>query len=144
MNQQTPINHCILQSGVQNITVKLYPLGKIGEQDYNTLTENSRIEIDILKLDKATPTIKEYEVVKEYKITNFDDSNHKVQLEDLPYYEHTFIFNASLFISIIIFILFHICCHICFSILFHVIYNNDKLFLTLFLTSISNITFILI
>ena len=59
MNQEVPINDDILQSGLQNIMVKLYPLGKIGEQEYNTLTENSSIEIDILKLDKATPAIKE-------------------------------------------------------------------------------------
>ncbi len=95
VNHETPINHAILQSGVQKVTVKLFPLDKMGKKEYETLTKHSRIEIDILKLDKAKPNIKEYKKVKEYKITNFDDSDHDVRLKDLPYYEHTFTFNAK-------------------------------------------------
>ncbi|WP_062056034.1 hypothetical protein [Aquimarina longa] len=87
MNHATPINDMILQSGLQEVTVKLFPLGKIDGKEYTTIDADDSFRLKIFKRDKKQPyEAGDYDIVKEYyaPLTN-----------GLPYYEETFTFEAE-------------------------------------------------
>lgn len=96
-NHAIPINHMILKGGVQNITIKLFPLGKIGEQEFNTLEEDTRFRLTIFKRNKATPWEgMDYDVVHEYFApTANGKETGTFKHVGMPYYEETFTFNAQ-------------------------------------------------
>ena len=52
-NHAVPLNDVILKSGTQTVTVKLFPLGKAGEENHFTLDDDTRFELEIFKRDKA-------------------------------------------------------------------------------------------
>lgn len=96
-NHAVPINDVILKSGTQKVTVKLFPLGKIGDKEYTTLEDNARFRLKIFKRDKATPWEGlDYDVVKEYfapTTTGKDTGSFKHT--GVPMYEETFTFEAE-------------------------------------------------
>ncbi|WP_148639422.1 hypothetical protein [Aquimarina longa] len=87
MNHATPINSRILQSGIQKVTIKLFPLGKINNKEYTTIDADDSFRLKIFKRDKKQPyEAGAYDIVKE----------HYAPLTDgLPYYEETFTFEAE-------------------------------------------------
>ncbi len=96
-NHATPINSVILKSGTQTVTVKLFPLGKIGDENYLTLDDDTRFELEIFKRDKTTPWEGlDYDVVKTYfapTVTGEDTGAFKYA--GAPMYEETFTFEAE-------------------------------------------------
>ncbi|WP_148639442.1 hypothetical protein [Aquimarina longa] len=87
MNHAISINDMILQSGLQEVTIKLFPLGKIDDKEYTTIDANDSFRLKIFKRDKKQPyEAGDYDIVKEYyaPLTN-----------GLPYYEETFTFEAE-------------------------------------------------
>ncbi|MGG6232404.1 hypothetical protein ACQYZ7_16525 [Tenacibaculum sp. SDUM215027] len=102
MGHTTCINDAILKSGVQEVTVKLYPLGQTEVERFDTFTKNAKINIEVTKWDKALedkPNSKEYENYDDYvatfSIPNTEDKNNSIRIKGLPYYEHTFTFYAE-------------------------------------------------
>ncbi len=96
-NHAVNINDLILKSGTQTVTVKLFPLGKIGEENYLTLDDDTRFELEIFKRDKTTPWEGlDYDVVKTYfapTVTGEDTGAFKYA--GAPMYEETFTFEAE-------------------------------------------------
>ncbi|WP_062060109.1 hypothetical protein [Aquimarina longa] len=96
-NHAVPINDVILKSGTQRVTVKLFPLGRIGNKEYKTLEDNTRFRLKIFKRDKATPWEGlDYDIVKEYfapTTTGKDTGSFKNV--GVPMFEETFTFEAE-------------------------------------------------
>ena len=99
----TEINRAILKSGPQTITYRLYPVGdlvkdEIGEGDtITTLLNSTEISIDVIRVDDINTyesiTDDEKLVVKHQSKKNAETGNFTGA--GLPYYEHTFTFNAQ-------------------------------------------------
>ncbi len=96
-NHAVPINDLILKSGPQKVTVKLFPLGQIGDHEFPLLTSKSRFDLTIFKRDKATPWEgADYDVVHKYFTpTTTGESHGPFKNKDLPYFEESFTFNAE-------------------------------------------------
>ncbi len=88
------INDAILKSGLQEVTVKLYPIGEYKGKNYNTFSKNAEIEILIEKYDNANEDSDDEEVLK-IKIPQIENKDNLIRIKGLPYYEHTFTFNAE-------------------------------------------------
>ncbi len=102
LGHTTSTNDAILKSGLQNVTVKLYPIGEYNGKNYDTFSKNAEIEIDIKKWDKVldnkehTKAYEDYdEHVITFKIPQIEDKNNSIKIKGLPYYEHTFTFHAE-------------------------------------------------
>ncbi|MHC9089539.1 hypothetical protein ACXIHB_12580 [Tenacibaculum sp. IMCC1] len=94
MGHTTCINDAILKSGMQEVTVKLYPLGQTEVERFDTFTKNARIEVKIEKYD--TQVEDSDEKVVTFKIPEASTrSKNDIKIEGLPYYEHTFTFYAE-------------------------------------------------
>ncbi|MGG6232402.1 hypothetical protein [Tenacibaculum sp. SDUM215027] len=94
MGHTTCINDAILKSGMQEVTVKLYPLGQTEVERFDTFTKNARIEVKIEKYD--TQVKDSDEKVVTFKIPEASTRNkNDIKIEGLPYYEHTFTFYAE-------------------------------------------------
>ncbi|MDO6855354.1 hypothetical protein Q4599_17415, partial [Cellulophaga lytica] len=99
----TEINRAILKSGPQTITYRLYPVGdlvkeEIGEgETITTLLNSTEISIDVIRVDDINTyesiTDDEKLVVKHQSKKNKETGNFIGT--GLPYYEHTFTFNAQ-------------------------------------------------
>lgn len=99
----TEINRAILKSGPQTITYRLYPVGdlvkeEIGEgKTITTLLNSTEISIDVIRVDDINTyesiTDDEKLVVKHQSKKNKETGNFIGA--GLPYYEHTFTFNAQ-------------------------------------------------
>ncbi len=94
LGHSTSINDAILKSGLQNVTVKLYPIGEYKGKNYDTFSKNAEIEILIEKYDSADEN-SDVEDVITIKIPQIGDKNNLIRIKGLPYYEHTFTFNAE-------------------------------------------------
>ncbi len=94
LGHSTSINDAILKSGLQNVTVKLYPIGEYKGKNYDTFSKNAEIEILIEKYDSADEN-SDVEDVITIKIPQIEDKNNLIRIKGLPYYEHTFTFNAE-------------------------------------------------
>ncbi|MDO6519046.1 hypothetical protein [Zobellia uliginosa] len=97
MNHAFPINNFISESGLQEVTIKLFPLGEIDGKEYPTLTERTRFTLEIFKRDKATPWEGlDYDVVHYYFApTTTGEEAGPFAHADTPMYEETFTFNAE-------------------------------------------------
>ncbi len=97
MNHATPINDMILKSGTQKVTVKLFPLGKIDDQEFTTIDADARFRLKIYKRDKKQPyEALGYDVVKEYFAPTVSGERGGAFLNaGIPYYEETFTFEAK-------------------------------------------------
>ncbi len=86
-NHSTPINDMILKSGLQKITIKLYPLGEIDNKNYTTIDPDDTFRLKIFMRDqKKTYKAFEYDFLKE----------HEVKIKtSVPYFEETITFNAE-------------------------------------------------
>ncbi|MDO6855307.1 hypothetical protein Q4599_17125, partial [Cellulophaga lytica] len=99
----TEINRAILKSGPQTVTYRLYPVGdlvkeEIGEgETITTLLNSTEISIDVIRVDDINTyesiTDDEKLVVKHQSKKNKETGNFIGT--GLPYYEHTFTFNAQ-------------------------------------------------
>ncbi|MDO6855324.1 hypothetical protein Q4599_17210 [Cellulophaga lytica] len=99
----TEINRAILKSGPQTITYRLYPVGdlvkdEIGEgETITTLLNSTEISIDVIRVDDINTyesiTDDEKLVVKHQSKKNKETGSFIGA--GLPYYEHTFTFNAQ-------------------------------------------------
>ncbi len=96
-NHAVPLNDVILKSGTQTVTVKLFPLGKIGEENHLTLDDDTRFELEIFKRDKTTPWEGlDYDVVKTYFAPTVTGENTGAfKYAGAPMYEETFTFEAK-------------------------------------------------
>ncbi|MEQ3500471.1 hypothetical protein ABMY20_11995 [Tenacibaculum sp. SSH1-16] len=88
------INDAILRSGKQEVTVKLYPLGQTEVERFDTFTKNARIEVKIEKYDIQVEDSDEKVVTLKIPEASARSKND-IKIEGLPYYEHTFTFNAE-------------------------------------------------
>ncbi|WP_298503531.1 hypothetical protein [uncultured Maribacter sp.] len=96
------INHAILQSGPQTITVKMYPLGNAMKRTYgteetiNTLLEKTEMNISVVKYEafNISQDLEDELVIKEHKAPT-KKGNNKFLGAGLPYYEYSFTFNAD-------------------------------------------------
>ncbi|CAM1348161.1 conserved exported hypothetical protein [Tenacibaculum ascidiaceicola] len=94
MGHTTCINDAILKSGIQEVTVKLYPLGQTEVERFDTFTKNARMEVKIEKYDIQVEDSDEKVVT--FKIPEASTrSKNDIKIEGLPYYEHTFTFYAE-------------------------------------------------
>ncbi|KGK30612.1 hypothetical protein [Cellulophaga sp. E6(2014)] len=99
----TEINSCILKSGVQKVTYRLYPIGDLIKEEYGegetvtTLLGNTEITIEVIRVADINTyksivdderLILKHESKKDLKTNEFVGS-------ELPYYEYTFTFDAQ-------------------------------------------------
>ncbi|WP_158978278.1 hypothetical protein [Cellulophaga sp. L1A9] len=99
----TEINSCILKSGVQKVTYRLYPIGDLIKEEYGegetvtTLLGNTEITIEVIRVADINTyrsivdderLILKHESKKDLKTNEFGGSG-------LPYYEYTFTFDAQ-------------------------------------------------
>ncbi|MFG4000858.1 hypothetical protein [Flavobacterium aquidurense] len=94
------INRYIFKSGVQKVTFRLYPAGKIGLADFSTLVDDTEMNIEISESDNNKRNVDGKIVVNYvtplsvkkkstgYEKTKFEDSGK-------TYYEASFTFNAT-------------------------------------------------
>ena len=95
------INHAILESGPQTITVRMYPIGNLIAETYgsgnpvNTLQRNSNVTVKVVKYDAfniSDDLEDEIVVIEDKSPTN---KTNEFVGDGLPYYEFTFGFNAK-------------------------------------------------
>jgi len=108
-NLATPweINHAILKNGEQKLTYRLYPIGNLIAETYDsyengkaivektitTLTDLTAVSINIIKMDKKKgQKLEDEEVVMEHSSATKEG---KFIASGKPYYEYTFTFNAQ-------------------------------------------------
>ncbi len=96
------INHAILKSGEQTLTVRMYPLGDLLKDNYDTgntiatLLDNTSMKIEVVKYDAYNISHRlsdEKTVLTHYSPTK--EGTKKFIGSGLPYYEYTFSFNAE-------------------------------------------------
>ncbi len=87
------INDAILKTGMQEVTIKLYPLGQTEIDNFETFTKNARIDVKIEKYDLLDDSVNEE--VARVKIPQIKDKNNLIRIKGLPYFEHTFTFHAE-------------------------------------------------
>ncbi len=96
------INHAILKSGEQTLTVRMYPLGDLLKDNYDTgntittLLDNTSMKIEVVKYDAYNISHRlsdENTVLTHYSPTK--EGSKKFIGAGLPYYEYTFSFNAE-------------------------------------------------
>ncbi|MFD2908235.1 hypothetical protein ACFSX9_05755 [Flavobacterium ardleyense] len=102
-NYATPIeiNHCILKSGKQKLTYRLYPTGDLMKESYGgdeetvtTLTDFTSVSIKIIQMDnKGEQKLKDEVVVMQHN--SLSDKSGKFVASGKPYYEYTFEFQAE-------------------------------------------------
>ncbi len=96
------INHAILQSGPQTVTVRLYPLGDALKRAYGegetvtTLLPKTEMKISVVKYEafNISQDLDDEIIVKEHIAPTKEDTNEFIGA-GLPYYEYTFTFNAE-------------------------------------------------
>ena len=86
-NHAVNINQNILQSGLQEVTIKLFPLGEIDGENYTTIDPDDSFRLKIFSRDKQKP----------YKAFDYDFlQEHKVDIKtSVPYFEETITFNVE-------------------------------------------------
>ena len=86
-NHAVPINDNILKSGLQKVTIKLYPLGEIDGKNYTTIDPDDSFRLKIFSRDKKKP----------YEAFDYDFLfEHAVEIpSSVPYFEETITFNAE-------------------------------------------------
>ena len=96
------VNHAILKSGPQTITVRMYPVGDLLKDNYDigdtvtTLLDNTSMKIEVVKYDayNLSHRLDDEEIVfTHYSPTQ--EGTKKFVGSGLPYYEYTFSFNAE-------------------------------------------------
>ncbi len=96
------INNAILKSGEQTLTVRMYPLGDLLKDNYDTgntiatLLDNTSMKIEVVKYDAYNISHQlsdEKIVLTHYSPTK--EGSKKFIGAGLPYYEYTFSFNAK-------------------------------------------------
>jgi hypothetical protein len=96
------INHAILQSGTQTVTVRLYPLGDLMERNYgkegyiSTLLNNTRMIMRVVKYEAYNISDEledEITVIKHTSPTK--EGTNEFIGAGLPYYEYSFTFEAE-------------------------------------------------
>ncbi len=96
------INDAILKSGEQTLTVRMYPLGNLLKDNYDTgntittLLDNTSMKIEVVKYDAYNISHQlsdEKTVLTHYSPTK--EGTKKFKGSGLPYYEYTFSFNAE-------------------------------------------------
>lgn len=87
------INDAILKTGMQEVTIKLYPLGQTEIENFETFTKNARIDVKVEKYDLLDDTIDEE--VARMKVPQIEDKSNLIRIKNLPYFEHTFTFYAE-------------------------------------------------
>tara|TARA_R110001583_G_scaffold19513_5_gene76348 strand:+ start:1504 stop:2547 length:1044 start_codon:yes stop_codon:yes gene_type:complete len=96
------INHAILQSGPQTVTVRMYPLGDAMKRAYGTektittLLPTTEMNISVVNYEafNISQDLDDEIVVKEYHSPTKEGSDEFLGA-GLPYYEYTFNFNAE-------------------------------------------------
>ena len=97
-----PINKAILKSGEQTLTVRMYPLGNLLKDNYDTgdtittLLDNTSMKIEVVKYDAYNISHRlsdEKTVLTHYSPTK--EGTKKFVGSGLPYYEYIFSFNAE-------------------------------------------------
>ncbi|WP_438711102.1 hypothetical protein ACSTS3_21535 [Aquimarina muelleri] len=96
------INHAILKSGSQTVTVRLYPLGDALQRAYGegemvtTLLPKTEMKVSVVKYEafNISQDLDDEIVVKEHTAPTKEGTNEFIGA-GLPYYEYTFTFNAE-------------------------------------------------
>ena len=95
------INHAILESGPQTITVRMYPIGNLIAETYGSgdpvtsLKRNSNVTIKVVKYDAFNISDDlEDEIIVLHHNSPTNKTNEFLG-DGLPYYEYTFSFNAK-------------------------------------------------
>ncbi|WP_294960969.1 hypothetical protein [uncultured Flavobacterium sp.] len=94
------INNYIFKSGVQKVTFRLYPAGKIGILDLSTLVYDTEMKIDIIEADNNKRDSDGKEITTyTTPLTTFKDADGyertKFEGSGKTYYEASFTFNAT-------------------------------------------------
>ncbi|MEO8239220.1 MAG: hypothetical protein ABI793_14570 [Flavobacterium sp.] len=94
------INNYIFKSGIQKVTFRLYPAGKIGITDFSTLVSDTEMNIEITESDndkreqEGKKTIS-YTTPLTTTINPYGYSMSKFEATGKTYYEASFTFNAT-------------------------------------------------
>ncbi|WP_438711104.1 hypothetical protein ACSTS3_21540 [Aquimarina muelleri] len=96
------INHAILKSGQQTVTVRLYPLGDALQRAYGegetvtTLLPKTEMKVSVVKYEafNISQDLDDEIVIKEHTAPTKEGTNEFIGA-GLPYYEYTFAFNAE-------------------------------------------------
>lgn len=94
------INNYILKSGVQKVTFRLYPAGKIGSADFSTLVSDTEMNIEIEESDndkkeQEGKKIMSYSTPLTTTINEYGNPISKFEGTNKTYYEASFTFNAT-------------------------------------------------
>jgi len=96
------INNAILRSGVQTITVRMYPIGNLIKETYGsgdpvtTLQRNSNVAIKVVKYEAFNISDElEDEIVVMLHESPTNKHTGNFTGDGLPFYEYTFTFNAT-------------------------------------------------
>ncbi len=90
------INNYIFKSGIQKVTIKLYPAGKIGLRDFSTLVYDTEMKIYITESDNKKRELKGKEIasyVTPLVSSGFEKT--KFASSGKEFYEASFTFNAT-------------------------------------------------
>jgi len=95
------INNFIFKSGIQKVTFRLYPAGKIDIRDFSTLVDDTKMKIEITEADNKNRNTKDKEITSYLTpITTFKDNDGyertKFEGSGKDYYEASFTFNATI------------------------------------------------
>ncbi|WP_163408083.1 hypothetical protein [Flavobacterium ajazii] len=92
------INHYIFKSGIQKVTFRLYPAGKIGERDLSKFVYDTEMKIEISEYDNAKRDQAEKKIVN-YVTPTVPNNNVYGEKEFIgigkTYYEASFTFEAK-------------------------------------------------
>ncbi|MDO6811319.1 hypothetical protein Q4603_22080 [Zobellia galactanivorans] len=96
------INHKILKSGNQTVTVRMYPVGDLIKEDYDygeTITQlgdASNVRIKVIRLDKqGAMGLRDEEEILDHQSPTKDADGEVFAGTGLPFYEYTFEFFAT-------------------------------------------------
>ncbi|MHC0444265.1 hypothetical protein ACWA1F_02580 [Flavobacterium sp. 3-218] len=94
------INNCIFKSGIQKVTLRMYPAGKHGLRDLQTLAWDTNMKIRITESDNRKRDLKGKEIatyitpLATYEADGYEKTRFIATGKD--YYEASFTFNATM------------------------------------------------
>ncbi len=98
--QTLEINNFIFKSGIQKVTIRLYPAGKIGSADFSTLVFDTAMKVHITEADNKNRDAKDKKIATyitplDVKVDAEGYETSKFKFTGQNYFEGSFTFNAT-------------------------------------------------
>lgn len=98
--QTFEINNFIFKSGIQKVTIRLYPAGKIGLADFSTLVFDTSMKVEITEADNKSRDAKDKKIITyatplDVKVDADGYEKTRFVASGKNYYEASFTFDAT-------------------------------------------------